>query len=311
MPTPTTDPWIPIAQTGTWRDSGGTPRTFTQANFDAIIANYDPKREEAPLVLGHPKTDDPAYGWVRALKREGGLLFAQIAQVPAELRQAVQSGLYRYVSMALHPGGQQLRHVGLLGAVPPAIKGLGPVQLNDGDGVVTVECFAEEPTAGGNTMPPEDLQQRLGALEQQVKSLTEANAALTEKLAASEKGKGEAEAAKASAEQGKTQVEQEFAAFKGERQQADRTARLEKLTAAGKVTPGEHKDILTQVETLAKVPEAVEFSDGSKDTLEERFWKGLEARAESALLGQAFSAPDQAERSTTPGKVTKDLAGKM
>lgn len=311
MPTPNQAPWIPIAQTGTWKDSGGTPRSFTAADLDAIIANYDPKQEEAPLVLGHPKTDDPAYGWVRGLKREGGRLFAQIAQVPAELSQAVQTGLYRYVSMALHPGGKRLRHVGLLGAVPPAIKGLGPVQLNDGDGVVTVECFAEEPTAGGNTMPTEDLQQRLGALEQQVKSLTEANAALTEKLAASEKGKGEAEAAKASAEQGKTQVEQEFAAFKGERQQADRTARLEKLTAAGKVTPGEHKDILTQVETLAKVPEAVEFSDGSKDTLEERFWKSLETRTESPLLGQAFSAPGQDARTKTPGVVTKDLASKM
>lgn len=307
MPTPSQDPWIAIGQTGTWKDSGGTPRSFTTADLDAIIANYDPKQEEAPLVLGHPKTDDPAYGWVRGLKREGGRLFAQVAQVPAELSHAVQTGLYRYVSMALHPGGKRLRHVGLLGAVPPAMKGLGPVQLNDGDGVVTVECFAEEPTAGGNAMPTDDLQQRLGALEQQVKSLAEANAVLAEKLAASEKGKAETEAAKASVEAGKTQVEQEFAAFKGERVSADRRTRLERLTAAGKVTPGEHKDILTQVEALAKVPEAVEFSDGTKDTLEEHFWKGLEARTESPLLGQAFSAPV----AKTAGVVTTDLASKM
>ena len=60
-------------------------------------------------MLGHPKTDDPAYGWVRGLKREGERLFAQIAQVPASLSQAVQTGLYRYVSMALHPGGKRLR----------------------------------------------------------------------------------------------------------------------------------------------------------------------------------------------------------
>lgn len=282
--------WIAIARTGTWKDSSGKSHTFTTRDFDAIIRNYDPATEEAPLVFGHPAEDAPAYGWVQALRRDGETLLAQLAQVPAAVREVVQSGAYRYVSMALHPGGDRLRHVGLLGAVPPAIKGLGPVQLADGEGVVSIQFAASGREAPGGTMTPEELQKRLGALEQQLQALNEANAALKEQLATSEKGRAEAEQAKATAEEGKATVEAEFSAYRGEQVKASRMARLERLTAEGRVTPGEHKDILAQVEALSKVPDPVEFSDGVKETLEERLWKGLEARTPSGLA-MTFSAP--------------------
>lgn len=304
--TPLANPWIRIARTGTWTDSQGTPRTFTSADFDTIVRNYDPQQEEAPLVIGHPETDSPAYGWVRALRRTGVDLFAQLAQVPETVREAVQSGSYRYVSMALHPGGKRLRHVGLLGGVPPAIKGLGPVQLGDGSDAIVIRFAAhapEPPAPGGTRMDMEDLQKRIGALEQQVNSLTTANNELKDKLAASDKARADADTARTAAEEGKTSVEQEFAAYRGEQAKAARTARLERLTADGKVTPGEHKDILVQVDALSKVPEPVEFSDGGKETLEERFWKQLEGRTPAPFLqpvappagaGPAFSAPTAA-----------------
>lgn len=303
---PRANPWIRIARTGTWTDSQGTPRTFTSADFDAIVRNYDPQQEEAPLVIGHPETDSPAYGWVRALRRTGADLFAQLAQVPETVREVVQSGSYRYVSMALHPGGKRLRHVGLLGGVPPAIKGLGPVQLGDGSDAIVIRFAAhapEPPAPGGTRMDMEDLQKRIGALEQQVNSLTTANNELKDKLAASDKARADADTARTAAEEGKASVEQEFAAYKGEQARAARAARLERLTADGKVTPGEHKDILAQVDALSKVPEPVEFSDGGKETLEERFWKQLEGRSPVPFLqpvappagaGPAFSAPTAA-----------------
>lgn len=306
---PQAAPWIRIARTGTWTDSKGTPRTFTSADFDTIVRNYDPQQEEAPLVFGHPETDSPAYGWVRALRRDGDILYAQIAHVPAAVREVVQDRHYRYVSMALHPDGKRLRHVGLLGGVPPAIKGLGPVQLGDGSEAVVIQFAApafEQPFPGGTRMDPvstDELQKRIGALEQQVNSLTTANNELKDKLAASDKARADAEQAKTAADDGKAKAEQEFAAYKGEQAKAARTARLERLTTDGKVTPGEHKDILLQVDALSKVPEPVEFSDGGKETLEERFWKQLEGRAPAPFLqpvappagaGPAFSAPTSA-----------------
>ena len=321
---PQAAPWIRIARTGTWTDSQGTPRTFTSADFDAIVRNYDPQQEEAPLVIGHPETDSPAYGWVRALRRTGADLFAQLAQVPETVREAVHSGSYRYVSMALHPGGKRLRHVGLLGGVPPAIKGLGPVQLGDGSDAIVIRFAAhapEQPAPGGTRMDPvstDELQKRIGALEQQVNSLTTANNELKDKLAASDKARADADTARTAAEEGKASAEQEFAAYKGEQAKAARASRLERLTTEGKVTPGEHKDILLQMEALSKVPEPVEFSDGDKETLEERFWKQLEGRTPAPFLysvappagtGPAFSAPTSA--TVAPAVAPVDLSRKI
>ena len=119
-------PWICIARTGTFHDSQGRPHSFSEADLETIRAGYDPSRSEAPLVFGHPKDSDPAYGWVSALKREGQKLFAQFAHVPAEVKKLVQDRRYRYVSMSLSPDKKRLLHVGLLGAAAPAIDGLAP-----------------------------------------------------------------------------------------------------------------------------------------------------------------------------------------
>ena len=88
-------PWICIARAGTFQDSQGREHTFTEADLEAIRAGYDPAQSEAPLVFGHPKDSDPAFGWVAALKREGEKLFAQFAAVPAEVKKLVQDCRYR------------------------------------------------------------------------------------------------------------------------------------------------------------------------------------------------------------------------
>ena len=73
---------IAIARTGHFTDSQGRPQSFSEADLDAIAASYDPAKFEAPLVFGHPAVSDPAFGWVKSIRREGGKLFAQIAQIP-------------------------------------------------------------------------------------------------------------------------------------------------------------------------------------------------------------------------------------
>ena len=149
---------IAIARTGRFTDSQGRPQSFSEADLDAIAASYDPAKLEAPLVFGHPAVSDPAYGWVKGLKREGERLFAQIAQIPDAVRKLVQDGHYKYVSMSLMPDRKTLRHVGLLGAAVPAIDGLGPVSLSGDSDAVTINF------SGGDMPTIEELQDKVAAL---------------------------------------------------------------------------------------------------------------------------------------------------
>ncbi|MDP3715502.1 MAG: peptidase, partial [Burkholderiales bacterium] len=46
--------------------TSGVTITFTEADLKASAEAYDPALHEAPIVIGHPKTDDPAYGWIKS-----------------------------------------------------------------------------------------------------------------------------------------------------------------------------------------------------------------------------------------------------
>ncbi|OYW21050.1 MAG: hypothetical protein B7Z43_11640, partial [Sphingomonas sp. 12-62-6] len=45
-----------------------------EADLAATAAAYDPAKFEAPIVVGHPALDAPAYGWVRGLAFAEGTL---------------------------------------------------------------------------------------------------------------------------------------------------------------------------------------------------------------------------------------------
>jgi hypothetical protein len=120
-------PWIEVFRAGDY----GAKGSFGPADLDKIIANYDPAKHEAPVVLGHPENDAPAYGWTEAVKREGDVLLAKLKQVPAAFEQLVRDGRFKKRSVALYngPNGPSLRHIGFLGALPPEVKGLADVKL--------------------------------------------------------------------------------------------------------------------------------------------------------------------------------------
>ena len=133
-----TDP-IEIFRAGTFTDMAGITRTWTAADVAAIAANYDPDRHEAPVVIGHPATDAPAYAWVERLDAVGDTLRAVFRQVDEGFRELVRAGRFKKISAALlapehpnnpSPGAWSLRHVGFLGAAPPAVKGLRPAMLS-------------------------------------------------------------------------------------------------------------------------------------------------------------------------------------
>lgn len=286
------NPWIAIARTGTFTDSAGRPQTFTTGDLDAIVASYDPATLEAPLVFGHPTTNAPAYGWVTSLKRQGEKLFASFAQVPAAVRQLVAQGQYKYVSMSLMPDRKRLRHVGLLGAAVPAIEGLGAVEFKGGAEEIRINFVAkpDNPTPQGVVMPtPEELQQQLGALQQQLESLKTENAELKKKL---EEAGTTADAAKKETES----TAAEFAAYKHGVETSTRKERVAALVAAGKLPPAEQDGVLSFAATLAQLSTPVDFAapDGTKHSVsaEERYLRELEARpADERFADFAAHAP--------------------
>src|SRR3990167_3692661 len=123
---------IEIFKTGKHTDSNGNTREWTEDDLSKIVNSYNPQVHEAPVVIGHPKDNAPAFGWVETLKKEGGVLYAQVKDLVPEFVDTVRKGLYKKRSISLYPD-MSLRHIGFLGAVPPAVKGLGDVAFGDSD----------------------------------------------------------------------------------------------------------------------------------------------------------------------------------
>lgn len=146
---------IHVFRAGTHTASNGRTITFSEADLRDIAEVYNPALHEAPLVIGHPKTDDPAYGWVKRVDYvEGEGLYVEAHQVEPAFEELVRRGRYKKISISLYlpdapdnpvPGHYYLRHVGFLGAQAPAVKGLRPVELNEAAGAVTITFGEEEP----------------------------------------------------------------------------------------------------------------------------------------------------------------------
>jgi hypothetical protein len=139
---------------GTRTDASGARVTITAKDLSASAAAYDPSIRPAPLVIGHPKLEDPAYGWVGKVEAAGDKLRVVPERVEASFAQLVNDGRYSQVSACFWrpeasgnpvPGTWYLKHVGFLGAHPPAVEGLPPVQFAAEDGQ-TVEFGWEERT---------------------------------------------------------------------------------------------------------------------------------------------------------------------
>lgn len=145
-----------ILRAGTFTDESGQRVTLTEDDIGDIAATYRPALHEAPVVIGHPKTDDPAWGWVSRLSAADTGLHAEAGRLDSDFSEMVRDGKFRKVSASLYgpahpnnpvPGKWHLRHVGFLGAKPPAVKGLQQLSLDDGAGqVLLVETdLAEMP----------------------------------------------------------------------------------------------------------------------------------------------------------------------
>ena len=138
---------IEIFKIGKHTATNGQTLPFDEAMLSAAVKGYDPSLHEAPVVIGHPKDNHPAFGWIDHLElTDDGVVLAHPKQVDAEFADLVEQGKYKKRSASWYlpdspnnpkPGTLYLRHVGFLGAMPPALKGLKDVSFNESEqGVV-------------------------------------------------------------------------------------------------------------------------------------------------------------------------------
>ena len=149
---------LEIFRVGKHTALGGQIIEFGEADLAATAAAYDPNLHEAPLVVGHPGIDAPAYGWVAALGCAGGLLTAEPNQVDPAFAEMVNAGRFKKISGSFYlpeapanpvPGVYYLRHVGFLGAQPPAVTGLKSASFAAAEeGVIEFGDWADQVEAG-------------------------------------------------------------------------------------------------------------------------------------------------------------------
>lgn len=132
-----------IFKTGKHTAANGVTLEFGEDMLKQAVVAYDPALHEAPIVVGHPKDNGPAYGWIKSLSfTEDGMIVANPDQVDADFAEMVEAGRFKKRSASWYlpdspsnpkPGTLYLRHVGFLGAQPPAIKGLKDVSFGEAE----------------------------------------------------------------------------------------------------------------------------------------------------------------------------------
>lgn len=269
-----------IARTGTFRDSSGTRRIFTKDDLKKIAENYNASKTNAPLVIGHVKSDSaPAYGWVENLFLKNDTLCATFSYVNEDVKNLVYKGAYKYTSMSVDMENHRLLHIALLGAAAPAIDGLGAINLsgpeeNDHIYVFSMENNMEKQEE--KSMNEEELKKRIAELE----------ALVLELRTAVEKNKNEKEAAEKAAEQ----AQAEFSAYLAKQEDEKRQQRIQKLIESGKLEPAKKDEVYAFAAQLAKT--SADFSFGTeKMSMEEKYFRDLESRTSQGIFAEFSNMP--------------------
>lgn len=276
-----------IFKPGQFTAMSGETHRFTPADLRAIAAAYNPQLHEAPLVVGHPATDMPAHGWVQGLQfqeADGDMpagLYALPAQVNADFADMVAAGAYKKISAAFYgpaapgnptPGGYYLRHVGFLGAQPPAVKGLRNPSFGEAEaGVLCFSDALEDPTPSIPLPPAQEstvTAEEAAQLRAQNEQLAAQNAAL----------QAAAEQAAASS------------------RHAENLAFAEKLVAEGRLLSSAAPTVVATLNHLAALPAPVEFGEGeAKAPLLQALKDQLKAAPVMVAFGEAATTQRAAE----------------
>lgn len=304
---------------GRYFDSNGTERNFSAEDLQATADAYDTSLHEAPIVVGHPKHDTPAYGWIKGVRFEDGELKFEADQVNPEFAEMHRSGAFRKHSAALYPpddprnpkpGVWYPRHLGFLGATPPAIKGLPQTEFGEKDEPVLIE-FGEVNSDGlidvlrdtfrrireyvlersgreeaDRVMPSwqiDDVERRVTPEEPESQTQFSEDPSMPEDKDTAAKAAEEIERR----EQAIKAREEAIAREEAKRRRASAVEFAEQLADKGRILP-RHQPMVTEL-MLALPAEEVEFAEGDetrKESPDALFREFLESLPEAIEFGE-------------------------
>lgn len=300
---------IEIFRAGRHTDDAGRVHSFTDADLAGMAASYDPAVREAPLCVGHPADNLPAYGWVKAVGRNAaGALTIDTQGVEPRFAEMVQAGRFKKRSASFYPpqspanptpGRWYLRHVAFLGAQPPAIAGLKDIQFSAGDAEGAVS-FSEPVTTTTTTIRQEgDLM-----TEEELKALKAA-------LAAANEAREQAEAAATQARSEAAAATAQAASY-AEAARADRKAGFvsfcQAQVQAGRLLPKDQAMAVATLEALADCA-PVEFAEGGATTKvpPAQWLQGLIAAARPVISFGEFAGGQVQGPGNARGKSDADI----
>ena len=296
--------WFAVFRAGTHTAQNGKTVTFTDADLDEIVARYSPVNP-SPCVITHDELFSPfAYAKVDAVKNDGGVLMAKCdaKSIEPQFAELVKNGRLFNRSVQLLPaktGGWRLGHVAFLGAEPPAVEGLAPIEMSTAGMVFSAEDAWEKVDAAhaaaaiwavlkkladkifgadADDNPVSEyqlnaVQQRLGAARREAETQPDGGKTMSEftqeQLDA---------AVKAAVDQATAAADKKFAAeraeFSAERKKTRGdaiAARVEKLVDSGQITPAQRAGLVEFALAIGDA-EAIEFTrpaaEGGKPSTE-------------------------------------------
>lgn len=269
-----TDQWIELFRAGDHGEKGA----FTEADLDQMVANYQPQSvHEAPVTIGHPRGDAPAFGWMGSLKRVGSVLLGKLSSADPAFEEMVEKKSFKKRSIGLVKDayGQQgwgLHHVAFLGAQAPHIKGLADCKFEDDDAqVVEVEFqenqMANESKDGVIAWLNAWFEEKFGSKSVQVPATPAAKTFSEDdvKRIASEAVAEAIKPLQTALDTQKTQFAERETKIVTAETQSRADAAISKLRASGRWVPAFDKIGLPIVfAELAKTVEPVEFGEGSE-----------------------------------------------
>lgn len=123
---------VEVFRVGDWTSANGHSKQWTSEDIDAIIDVYMNQENKhpwvAPIVLGHPLDNSPAYGWVKTLRREDDVLVADFRDLNPGFVTLLENKSFTNRSIMIDEN-LLLWHIAFLGAVPPAVDGLAPIEF--------------------------------------------------------------------------------------------------------------------------------------------------------------------------------------
>lgn len=130
------EPWVEAFKVGKVTDMAGKEHEFSESDLNDLnegIHNQLDAGYQPPMVKGHPKLDDPRVASIVDSKVEDNVLKVKLDDVNPDFAEEVKKGGFKYLSAAIYSNLKKgLRHLGALGAVGPAMKGMAPLCFGEG-----------------------------------------------------------------------------------------------------------------------------------------------------------------------------------